>query len=65
MRKYSRYFKDVVKITKLAQGGESIVYNLEHNSPDPDELVIKCPLLDPKYLENYHHIAFNGIFYES
>ena len=46
MRKYSRYFKDVVKITKLAQGGESIVYNLEHNSPDPDELVIKCPLLD-------------------
>ena len=43
LKKYSRYFKDVVNITQLAKGGEAIVYTLEHSLPD--ELIIKCPLL--------------------
>ena len=63
LRKYSRYFKDVVKITELARGGESIVYTLEHSLPD--ELVIKCPKLDQKQQSDNLPIAFNGILYES
>ena len=43
LAKYSRYFKDVVKVSELARGGEAIVYTLEHSLPD--ELVIKCPIL--------------------
>jgi serine/threonine protein kinase len=56
---HSQSYKNVLDITKLAQGGESIVYGVSHAGID--EVVIKCPLM--KDLEP--NFVFSAIMQES
>jgi hypothetical protein len=40
---YSKNYKNVLSVEKIAQGGESVVYGVTHTGTD--EVVIKCPLM--------------------
>ncbi len=46
MVKYSQKYKDIIKVEKLAKGGEAAVYRIDHCKPD--EIVAKVALIDEK-----------------
>ena len=63
MIKYSKKYKDVLKIEKLAKGGEAAVYRIEHCKPD--EIVAKVALIDEKTPGDIKYSKLSSIIYES
>lgn len=61
--KNSKTCTQILSIYKLAQGGEAIVYGVDHTGSD--EIVVKCPLLGEKLDNLALNKIYDSIFYES
>lgn len=63
MKTYSKVYNSIISSFELARGGEAVVYRIVHAGLD--EIVAKCPLLEPNATSEDIINAYEGIFYES
>jgi len=47
LKTYSKTYSNIIGASKLAAGGEAIVYRIEHTGLD--EIVAKCPIFAPTF----------------
>ena len=63
LKEKSRNYQNVLGVNKIAQGGEAIVYRVEHTGLD--EIVAKCTIFNSESSPTIIKNAYNAIFYES